>query len=216
MNTLDDTVFSLSHYPLPSEWDGPSNPPYSYWLYYIWANLKELNNFRKSRGMNTFSFRPHAGEAGAVSHLGSAFLLCHHINHGVNLRKNPTLQYLYYLKQIGVAMSPLSNNRLFLSYDKNPFPTYFQRGLNVSLSTDDPLQLHHTKDALLEEYSVALQVYGFTSCDLCELSRNSKWMVNVVIFVVCLSSSPNVLNVFTRPKQVFCNRVLSILLKCIF
>jgi AMP deaminase len=198
MNTLDDTVFSLSHYPLPSEWDGPSNPPYSYWLYYIWANLKELNNFRKSRGMNTFSFRPHAGEAGAVSHLGSAFLLCHHIN------------------QIGVAMSPLSNNRLFLSYDKNPFPTYFQRGLNVSLSTDDPLQLHHTKDALLEEYSVALQVYGFTSCDLCELSRNSKWMVNVVIFVVCLSSSPNVLNVFTRPKQVFCNRVLSILLKCIF
>jgi AMP deaminase len=59
-------------------------------------------------------------------------------------------------------MSPLSNNRLFLSYDKNPFPTYFQRGLNVSLSTDDPLQLHHTKDALLEEYSVALQVYGLT------------------------------------------------------
>ena len=163
----------LSHYPSPTEWSEPSNPPYSYWLYYLWANLKELNEFRKSRGMNTFAFRPHAGEAGAVSHLGSAFLLCHHINHGVNLRKNPTLQYLYYLKQIGVAMSPLSNNRLFLSYDQNPFPTYFQRGLNVSLSTDDPLQLHHTKDALLEEYSVALQVYGLTSCDLCELARNS-------------------------------------------
>ena len=163
----------LSHYPSPSEWDGPSNPPYSYWMYYLWVNLKALNEFRQTRGMNTFAFRPHAGEAGAVSHLGSAFMLCHHINHGVNLRKNPTLQYLYYLKQIGVAMSPLSNNRLFLSYDKNPFPTYFQRGLNISLSTDDPLQLHHTKDALLEEYSVALQVYGLTSCDLCELARNS-------------------------------------------
>ena len=35
------------------------------------------------------------------------------------------------------------------------------------------LQLHHTKDALLEEYSVALQVYGLSSADLCELARNS-------------------------------------------
>ena len=26
---------------------------------------------------------------------------------------------------------------------------------------------------MLEEYSVALQVYGLTSCDLCELARNS-------------------------------------------
>jgi len=35
-------------------------------------------------------------------------------------------------------MSPLSNNLLFLEYDKNPFPRFFQRGLNVTLSTDDP------------------------------------------------------------------------------
>ena len=37
----------LSHYPSPTEWSEPSNPPYSYWLYYLWANLKELNEFRK-------------------------------------------------------------------------------------------------------------------------------------------------------------------------
>jgi AMP deaminase len=30
--------------------------------------------------------------------------------------------------------------------------------MNVSLSTDDPLMLHYTKDALVEEYSVATQV----------------------------------------------------------
>ena len=68
------------------------------------------------------------------------------------------LQYLYYLKQIGVALSPLSNNKLFLDYAKNPFPRYFAQGMNVSLSTDDPLMLHYTKDPLLEEYSVAAQV----------------------------------------------------------
>jgi AMP deaminase len=42
-------------------------------------------------------------------------------------------------------MSPLSNNSLFLNYHRNPLPEYFNRGLNVSLSTDDPLQFHFTK-----------------------------------------------------------------------
>ncbi len=42
-------------------------------------------------------------------------------------------------------MSPLSNNKLFLDFQKNPFPKYFSQGMNVSLSTDDPLMLHYTK-----------------------------------------------------------------------
>ncbi len=50
-------------------------------------------------------------------------------------------QYLFYLAQIGLCMSPLSNNSLFLDYHRNPFPTFFARGLSVSLSTDDPLQV---------------------------------------------------------------------------
>lgn len=55
-------------------------------------------------------------------------------------------------------MSPLSNNSLFLDYHRNPFPTFFARGMNVSLSTDDPLMIHLTKEPLVEEYSVAAQV----------------------------------------------------------
>lgn len=42
-------------------------------------------------------------------------------------------------------MSPLSNNALFLTYERNPLPDFFKTGLNVSLSTDDPLQFHFTK-----------------------------------------------------------------------
>ena len=34
--------------------------------------------------------------------------------------------------------------------------------MNVSLSTDDPLQLHYTKEPLMEEYSVAAQVSTWT------------------------------------------------------
>lgn len=90
-------------------------------------------------------------------------------------------------------MSPLSNNALFLTYERNPLPQFFQRGLNISLSTDDPLQFHFTKEPLIEEYSVAaqvkmrvpwglllmmltlsfIQIWKLSPTDMCELARNS-------------------------------------------
>ncbi|XP_047319879.1 probable AMP deaminase [Impatiens glandulifera] len=161
------------HMPKPAEWTNEFNPAYSYYAYYIYANLYTLNKLRDAKGLNTIRLRPHCGEAGDVDHLAAAFLLSHNISHGINLRKTPVLQYLYYLAQIGLAMSPLSNNSLFLDYHRNPFPMFFQRGLNVSLSTDDPLQIHLTKEPLVEEYSVAAKVWKLTSCDLCEIARNS-------------------------------------------
>ncbi|KAG5522368.1 hypothetical protein RHGRI_034524 [Rhododendron griersonianum] len=161
------------HMPKPAEWTNEFNPAYSYYAYYCYANLYTLNKLRESKGMPTIRLRPHCGEAGDVDHLAAAFLLCHNISHGIILRKSPVLQYLYYLAQIGLAMSPLSNNSLFLDYHRNPFPMFFQRGLNVSLSTDDPLQIHLTKEPLVEEYSVAAKVWKLTSCDLCEIARNS-------------------------------------------
>ncbi|KAK9389118.1 hypothetical protein V1515DRAFT_531509 [Lipomyces mesembrius] len=160
-------------YPFPREWCTAQNPPYSYYMYYLYANMTSLNALRKRRGFNTFVLRPHAGEAGDTDHLVSAFLLAHSISHGILLRKVPFLQYLYYLDQIGIAMSPLSNNALFLAYDKNPFFSYFKRGLNISLSTDDPLQFAYTKEALIEEYSVAAQIYRLSAVDMCELAKNS-------------------------------------------
>jgi len=60
-----------------------------------------------------------------------------------------------------------------MQLEKNPFPLYFKRGLNVSLSTDDPLQFHHTHEPLLEEYNLAAQFYKLSRCDLCEIARNS-------------------------------------------
>jgi adenosine deaminase len=88
-------------------------------------------------------------------------------------------------------MSPLSNNSLFLDYHRNPFPTFFQRGLNVSLSTDDPLQIHLTKEPLVEEYSIAASVLFYTFYlsishthrvhnTLCSLSWCSNWLFVVM------------------------------------
>ncbi|KAL3086280.1 hypothetical protein niasHT_040072 [Heterodera trifolii] len=106
--------------------------------------------------LNTFPLRPHCGEAGAVSHLSIGFLTSESIAHGIKL-----------------AMSPMSNNNLFLTYERNPMPVYLKQGLNVSLSTDDPLQFHLTKEPLMEEYSIARQLWKLTFCDMCELAKNS-------------------------------------------
>ncbi|KAK6321393.1 hypothetical protein J4Q44_G00083690 [Coregonus suidteri] len=168
-------IFNMDS-PLPADWTEEDNPPYSYYLYYTYANMTVLNHLRRRRGFHTFVLRPHCGEAGPVHHLVSGFILSENISHGLLLRKAPVLQYLYYLAQIGIAMSPLSNNSLFLSYHRNPLPEYLSRGLMISLSTDDPLQFHFTKEPLMEEYSIATQVWKLSSCDMCELARNSVLM----------------------------------------
>lgn len=176
-DTVDDESKTERRYhkkfPYPRLWNTTQSPPYSYWVYYMFANVASLNNWRRERGFNTFVLRPHAGEAGDTDHLTSAYLTSHSISHGILLRKVPALQYLFYLKQIGIAMSPLSNNALFLTYERNPLKEFFKTGLNVSLSTDDPLQFHFTKEPLLEEYSVAAHIYKFPQSSLAELARNS-------------------------------------------
>ena len=61
------------------------------------------------------------------------------------------------------------------------------KGLNVSLSTDDPLQFSYTKEPLIEEYSVAAQIYKLSGVDMCELARNSclqsGWEANIKTLV---------------------------------
>ncbi|XP_033913587.1 AMP deaminase 3-like isoform X2 [Acipenser ruthenus] len=167
-----DHMFSYKS-PKPEEWVTDQNPPYSYYLFYMYANIMVLNNLRKERGLSTFLFRPHCGEAGSITHLVSAFLTADNISHGLNLKKSPVLQYLYYLAQIPIAMSPLSNNSLFLEYSKNPLREFLHKGLCVSLSTDDPMQFHYTKEALMEEYAIAAQLWKLSTCDVCEIARNS-------------------------------------------
>ncbi|KAF5891982.1 AMP deaminase 3-like isoform X2, partial [Clarias magur] len=167
-----DHMFSYKS-PKPEQWTTDENPPYSYYLFHMYANIMVLNNLRKERGLSTFQFRPHCGEAGSITHLVSAFLTADNISHGLNLKKSPVLQYLYYLAQVPIAMSPLSNNSLFLEYSKNPLREFLHKGLCVSLSTDDPMQFHYTKEALMEEYAIAAQLWKLSTCDLCEIARNS-------------------------------------------
>ncbi len=158
---------------LPHDWKDPINPPYNYFMYFLWANITSLNEFRASRGLNTFQFRPQCGEQGGLEHLVGGFLLAKSINHGVQLMQSPTLEYLFYVAQIGITMSPLSNTVNSIPYLENPFPTFFRRGLKVSLATNEPLHFHYTQEPLIEEYGIAHKIWKLSYNDLCEVARNS-------------------------------------------
>ncbi|AYU75806.1 adenosine monophosphate deaminase, putative [Leishmania donovani] len=163
----------------PHEWTTEDEPPYNYYLYHLYANLRSLNRFRQRRRFSVFSFRPSCGEAGSVDHLIGGFLLAQGVNYGVRLADSAPLQYLFYLAQIGVTLSPLSNNtKLQLNYLHNPFPQFFRRGLRVSLGTDSPLLYHHTQEPLLEEYSIASKIWKLSPNDLSEVARNSVLLSN--------------------------------------
>jgi len=128
---------------------------------------------RKKNSLNEFTFRPHCGESGELHHLLTGFLISDGISHGTQLYQSPFMNYMYYLTEIPVFCSPISNNCLFYKFADNPFPHYFKQGLHVSLNTDDPLQFHLTNEPLIEEYSSAKQNWNLTDLDLCEIALNS-------------------------------------------
>lgn len=127
-------------------------PPYEMWLFYIKANLFALNALRKERFLAPYALRPHAGATGSPSHpayvlkncaffciflkrekIRCAFLLADSIVHGLTLCQTPSLNYCFYLCQIGVCMSVLAENSLYVKIRDSPFFEYFKQGLVVTL-----------------------------------------------------------------------------------
>ncbi|CAJ1987189.1 AMP deaminase [Leishmania donovani] len=157
----------------PEQWTSAENPPFAYYMFYMWINITTLNLYRAARGLNTFQFRPHAGESGDPDHMADVFLLADGIGHGINLDKRPVMQYLYYLTQIPLAITPMSNNTLFCRYKDHPLPNFLYRGLNVAIGTDCPLIFHRTEQPLLEEYGTAEALWNLSAADICELAANS-------------------------------------------
>uniref|UniRef100_A0A1I8F8E9 A_deaminase domain-containing protein n=1 Tax=Macrostomum lignano TaxID=282301 RepID=A0A1I8F8E9_9PLAT len=150
---FDSSVVFDRDSPEPADWtDADRNPPYAYYyLYYMYANLVPLNALRKARGIQPITLRPHCGEAGPVHHLATAFLLAVIILiTALLLRKAPVLQYLYYLAQLAALCVTLKHRR----------------------PADVPLH----QGALMEEYSIAAQVWKLSNTDMCELARNSVLM----------------------------------------
>ena len=97
-------------------------------------------------------------------HTATSFLLAENINHGINLRKSPVMEYLYYLTQIGISMSPMSNNALFLPYRpvfdflKNNIRGWFCRNLEKQVTVQRILSTR-TKHCPINRWSATVPSY---------------------------------------------------------
>lgn len=166
--------FKLKVDTLPGDWITDEEPPYSYFSYFIYANLFHLNSLRKAKGLNTFALRMHSGEFASDDQLSTAYLLAYSVNHGLRLNFNKVVQYLFYLTQISVTMSPIFESKVFLDHSlSHPFHKLFRRGLNLNISTANPLLAHMTTEPFLEEISVLMQVQNLNPVDVAELMHNA-------------------------------------------
>lgn len=43
-------------FPVPRLWTYDESPPYNYWIYYMFANMASLNNWRNMRGFSACMF----------------------------------------------------------------------------------------------------------------------------------------------------------------
>jgi adenosine deaminase/aminodeoxyfutalosine deaminase len=116
----------------------------------------------------------HAGEsAGPESVLGALDALgAERIGHALNAWHDRELVERLRRQQVPLELCPTSNLRTGCchSLEQHPLRQYFDAGLLVTLSSDDPAMF---QTSLGREYALAQQAFGFRDEELRTLARNS-------------------------------------------
>ena len=116
----------------------------------------------------------HAGEAfGPKSIRQAVFDLCaNRIGHGTRLYEDPDLASYVNDRRITLEICLTSNvqTRAVPAHDVHPLRDYFDRGMSVTLSTDNRLISGTT---LTDEYLHAARALGFTLHELGEIALES-------------------------------------------
>ncbi len=122
----------------------------------------------------------HAGEAAGPASIWGALraLNVDRIGHGTRAIEDERL--MDYLAEVRVPIEacPLSNVRTgsVASYEEHPVRRYFERGIPLSINTDDPKMFGN---ALAEEYTLLVETHGFTPTEIQALvlgSIETSWM----------------------------------------
>ncbi len=115
----------------------------------------------------------HAGEGDGPRSIREAVHLCgaDRLGHATRLIEDPALTQYANDRRIGLEICLTSNvqTRAVASYEVHPLRRYFDRGLNVSLSTDNRLM---SGTSLTDEYQHAVRHQGFSLGELGELALN--------------------------------------------
>lgn len=128
--------------------------------------------FRYARE-NNLAVTVHAGEGDGAESVREAVHICgaNRIGHGTRLIEDPDLTQYVNDRRIALEVCLTSNvqTRVTDSYAAHPFREYFDRGLNVTLNTDNRLMSATT---LPDEYIYAAEHLGFTVEELAGIALN--------------------------------------------
>jgi adenosine deaminase len=120
-----------------------------------------------------FRLTAHAGEAAGPNSIWAVIekLGVERIGHGVRAYEDPRLVSTLKEKQIPLEICVTSNVKTGVckSVDAHPIKQYFQKGLMVTVNSDDPTMFNAS---ISQEYLALVQKLGFTVSDLKRLSLN--------------------------------------------
>lgn len=118
--------------------------------------------YQRARDMG-FHTTAHAGEAAGADSIWGAVnsLKVERIGHGTRAHEDEALLDYLAEHQIGIEMCPLSNvaTNVVDSIEEHPIRRYFDKGLLVTVNTDDPKMFHNS---LAMEYEALTEKHGFT------------------------------------------------------
>jgi adenosine deaminase len=133
---------------------------------------RHADAFRYAREHN-LGVTVHAGEGDGPESVREAIHACgaNRIGHGTRLIEDPDLTQYVNDRRIALEVCLTSNvqTRVAESYASHPFREYFDRGLNVTLNTDNRLMSATT---LTDEYVHAAEHLGFTLEELAGVALN--------------------------------------------
>ncbi len=137
-----------------------------------WPGTLFVEHFRRARDAG-WQITVHAGEAAGPESIWQAIreLRATRIGHAVAASQDPDLMAYMAEHQIAIESAPTSNvqTSTVRDYASHPIRHFEERGLLVTLNTDDPgisgIDLHH-------EYEVAAPATGLTADQIHRIQRN--------------------------------------------
>jgi adenosine deaminase len=114
-----------------------------------------------------FHTSAHAGEAAGAASIWGALRALHvdRIGHGTRAAEDEALLDTLAQQRIPIEMCPLSNVRTGVvpSIEQHPIRQFFERGIVVTVNTDDPQMFNNS---LAEEYRLLHEKLGFSHDDI--------------------------------------------------
>lgn len=133
--------------------------------------FQEVFDYARAHGLHAVA---HAGEEGPADYIWQALdlLKVERVDHGIRCLDDPTLVQRLVEEQMPLTVCPLSNIRLRAvdTMADHPLPQMLEKGLKVSVHSDDPAYFGGYMDA---NFASLMESFNFSTEQLATLASNS-------------------------------------------